>query len=381
MAKFTNDKDRRQFLENTLKIKLTTVGQNQLDENLIANRNCENVIGGIQVPLGIAGPLVVLNNQTKTQYYLPLATTEGALVASVNRGCKATRLSGGIITLAENIGVTRGPVFRTQSIVESWRLTEWLQKNLASLQTLASTTSSHLQLLKLETAYCGKDVFVRFYFDTAEAMGMNMVTKATQALANYIEGQTSSVCLSLSGNYCVDKKPSWLNFIKGRGKRVWAETTLKRAVVNQVLKTQPEKIVEVVNKKCHLGSIMSGSTGFNSHFANIVAALFLATGQDIAHVSEASTGVTIAELTGDNDLYFSVYIPDLMLGTIGGGTQLSSQKEALSILGLDKGSTGDSEKLARITGAAVLAGELSLVAALSAGHLVAAHEKLGRNKP
>jgi len=384
-------KKRREFLERKLGLMLKNIGNFSLDENKIRNRNCENMIGAVQVPIGIAGPLTI-NHQLSPasprlsrgratiNHFLPLATTEGVLVASVNRGCKATRLSGGVNVLVEEVGVTRGPVFRTKNIKQSLSLKNWLDENFKRLQKAASKTSSHLKLRKLGVRFAGRDVFVRFYFTTSEAMGMNMATIATQKMADLIKKKTGIKCLSLSGNFCVDKKPSWINFISGRGKRVWAESVVKKEVVKKVLKTMPEKIVELVNKKCLLGSVMSGSLGFNSHFSNIVAAIFLATGQDVAHVVEGSLGITTAELEKNGDLYFSIYLPDLMVGTVGGGTHLVTQREALAILGLDKGKTGDALKLAEIVGGAVLAGELSLVAALSAGHLVKAHGELGRGK-
>ena len=208
---------------------------------------------------------------------------------------------------------------------------------------------------------------------------MNMATIATKKAVQLIEKKMKAKCFSLSGNVCVDKKPSWLNFISGRGKKVWAEARIKKKTVKEVLKTTPQEIVAVVNKKCLLGSIMAGSLGFNAHFANVISALFLATGQDMAHVVDGSLGVTTAEKRG-GDLYFSVYIPSLMVGTVGGGTHLAAQEEALSLLGLGKGEVGESIKFARIIAGAVLAGELSLIAALAADHLAEAHQKLGRGK-
>lgn len=331
--------------------------------------NIENMIGWTKVPLGQAGPILINNKE----YLLPLATTEGALVASVNRGCKATRLSGGIKTLVEEVGTTRGPVFRTLGISESLKLKIWLEDHFKEIKAVAEKTSNYLILKKLGTRFCGKDVFVRFYFDTSEAMGMNMVTIATQKIVELIEKELKIKCLALSGNFCADKKPSWLNFISGRGQRVWAESIIPRKVIKEVLKTTPEKIIEVVRSKQWLGSMMAGSLGFNGHFANITAAIFLATGQDMAHVVEASLGITTAELEG-KDLYFSVYLPDLMIGVVGGGTGLATQQKALKNLQVNK------NNLAQVIGGAVLAGELSLTAALASGDLARAHQRLGRSK-
>lgn len=342
--------------------------------------NIENFIGWTKVPLGQVSGLVV----NKKSYDLPLATTEGALVASVNRGCKATRLSGGVKSLVEDVGATRGPVFCVSGISEGKKLIDWAKANFCLLQNMSEATSKHLRLIDFTPAMVGKNVWLRFRFNTGEAMGMNMVTIATEKIAELIERKLKVKCLALSGNFCVDKKPSWLNFVEGRGKKVWAEAVIKRQVVKDVLKTTPEKIVEVVHTKQHLGSIMSGSVGANGHFANIVAAMFLATGQDLGHVVEGSLGVTIAEITPrtvarsdssevESDLYFSVYLPDLMVGTVGGGTRLESPQQALKILG-----NPSALELAGIIGGAVLAGELSLTAALASGDLAKAHERLGR---
>ena len=335
--------------------------------------NIENQVGWTKIPLGQAGPLLVNGKN----YDLPLATTEGALVASVNRGCKATRLSGGIKTLVENFGATRGPVFKVKNLAEGKKLIDWVKVNFCLLQNEAEATSHHLKLIDFTSVMVGKNVWLRFRFDTGEAMGMNMVTIAMQKIVELIESRLKIKCVALSGNFCADKKASWLNFTSGRGKKVWAEAVIKREVVKEVLKTTPDKIIEVVQKKQWLGSIMSGSIGANGHFANIAAALFLATGQDMAHVVEASLGVTTAELVpaGSNPagLYFSIYLPDLMVGTVGGGTRLETQREALKMLG-----NPTAMELAGIIGGAVLAGELSLTAALASGDLAKAHEKLGR---
>ncbi len=366
---------RREALEKNLGISLENIGSYSLNEGFASTRNCENMIGAAQVPLGVAGPLKIKNKN----YFLPLATTEGALVASVNRGCRAVSLSGGVNVLVEDVGITRGPVFRTNSLSESATLKNWLEEHFTDLNNLAKETSGHLGLRKLETQILGRSVFIRFYFDSQEAMGMNMATIAVDKIAAFVENQTGSHCLSLSGNFCVDKKPSWLNFVLGRGKRVWAEAQISRAVVKEVLKTTPEKISQVWLNKCLLGSALSGSIGFNAHFGNIVAAIFAACGQDLGHITEGSLGITTTEPVG-KDLYISIYLPDLPIGTIGGGTTLETQKEALSLMGIKNGEKGSSLQLAGIIGGAVLAGELSLLASLAEGSLTLAHQKLGKGK-
>ena len=361
-------------------VRLDHVGKFSFDPVMLKNKNIENLVGATQVPLGVAGPLrtklKIDNGKWKiNDYWVPMATTEGALVASVNRGCKAIWEAGGCTAEVEKVGVTRGPVFKVAGIVQGKKLEHWLDENENLVKKVAEKTSTHLRYKSFSVQMAGRNVWVRFSFDTGEAMGMNMVTKATQAITGLIEKKLGIECIALSGNACVDKKPSWMNFINGRGRRVWAEVVLPAEVVVGVLKTTARKVVEVVQRKQMLGSLMTGSLGFNGHFANMVAALFLATGQDLGHVAECSSGVVTAEVEGDGGLYFSIYMPDVMVGVVGGGTGLPTQKEALQLLGVD---TADC--LAEVVGATVLAGELSLTAALSAGQLAQAHERLGRGK-
>jgi hydroxymethylglutaryl-CoA reductase (NADPH) len=208
-------------------------------------------------------------------------------------------------------------------------------------------------------------------------MGMNMVTIASEKAAELIEKECKAKCISLAGNFDIDKKPAWLNFINGRGRRVWAEATLSKKVVKEVLKTTPESFHNLAIKKCQIGSALSGSLGFNAHFANIIAAIFIATGQDIAHVVEGSMGITNTEVDNNGDLYVSIYLPALLLGTLGGGTNLPCQRECLELMGLKP--NGDVVKFASTVGAAVLAGEISLLASQAEGSLARAHKKHGRN--
>jgi len=373
---------RRNALEKHLSLSLPHIGSFSLDENVAGARNCENMIGVTQVPLGIAGPLVLSHlSQDTGHYYLPLATTEGALVASVNRGCKAITESGGATVDSARAGVTRGPVFKVESLAESRKLSVFVDTHFQELKKITEETSQHLTLNSITTKGVGRYRFLRFSFDTQDAMGLNMVTIATDRAVTYIEAQTGAVCTALSGNFCVDKKPSWQNFVHNRGFAVWAEIVLPKVVLASTLKTDAARVYETWVSKCMLGSIMSGSMGFNAQYANIIAALFIATGQDPAHVVEGSLGVTTAEVVGSGDLYLSIYLPDLMLGTVGGGTGLATQHEALSLLGVAHGGRGEySKRLAEIVGGAVLAGELSLLSSLEQGTLSSAHETLARGK-
>ena len=372
---------KRRWLEEKRQTTCKHIGHFSFDPQQVAGRNCENMIGATQIPLGAAGPITIktLKQETK-EYYVPLATTEGALVASVSRGCKAISLSDGALVKVKQLGTSRAPVFKVRNLIEAEKLIHWTQENFEYLKEITEETDTYLLLKKIQPFLSGRFVFLRFIYDTHEAMGMNMVTIATKRAAEAIQKSLGIELLSLSGNMCVDKKPCWLNFILGRGKRVWAEAVIKKEVVKNALKTTPEKIKSVVLGKNMVGSQLSGSLGFNAHFSNIIAALFIATGQDPAHVVEGSLGTTSAEVEKNGDLYFSIYLPSLLLGTIGGGTGLATQQEALKILGLGNGTKGEALELARIVGGAVLAGELSLVSALAANHLAKAHEQLGRSQ-
>lgn len=371
---------RRKNLEKMLKVKLSHVGNYSLNAEIASTKNCENMIGAVQIPLGVAGPLKIRSSLQNRDVFIPLATTEGALVASVNRGSKAILQSGGASVISKKVGITRAPVFVVEDINEGEKTAKWVRENFSMLKETVEETSSHLKLLTIVSQIVGRNLFLRFNFDSQDAMGMNMATIACTVVADIIEKKTKAKLVSISGNYCADKKPNMLNFIQGRGIQVSADCTLSLDVVKRILKTTPEKFIDVVNRKVYIGSILSGSIGANSHAANVLAAIFAATGQDLAHISEVSSVVTTAEIT-NKGLYVSVFLSDLVIGTIGGGTGLETQKEALTIMGLSGGSCGEnSQKLAEIIGAAVLAGELSLIASLSVNSLARAHRKLGRGE-
>jgi len=377
LRNFEDSTDRRQFLEQALKIRLDNISRFSFSEDQVSDKNIENLIGATQIPLGVAGPISIQNSKFKIQnFFVPLATTEGALIASVSRGCKAILESGGVHVEYHNVGVTRAPVFKTSGIKKNVEVKKWIGENYEQIKRLCESTSSHLKLLKIDSNFAGKNLFIRFSFDSEDAMGMNMATIAAEKAIEFIEKDTGIICLSVSGNYDVDKKASWLNFINGRGKQVWADITLKKEVIAQVLRTSSDKICNLILRKILTGSAMAGSMGFNAHYANIIAAIFAATGQDLGQVVEGSLGITSAETLDNGDLYFSVYLPNLMIGTVGGGTNLPTQKEALQIMGIKD--SGDTKKFAIIIAAAILAGELSLLASQSIGTLGKSHIELGR---
>ncbi len=377
---YKNAAERRKALEAFLHISLPHIGSFTLSEEMAATRHTENMVGATQIPLGVAGPLPLHIENREEEYMLPLATTEGALVASVNRGVKAIRDSGGATVSAFGFGATRGIVFHIDGVREGEAFAQFVYTNKAQLNTVAQQTSHHIALMEVTVKTVGRFVFVRLSFDTQDAMGMNMVTIAAEAIAQEITKKTHARLIAIAGNYDVDKKPSWLNFIRGRGWEVRADIVLSEEVLRNVLKTTAKDMYEVWLAKCMVGSALSGSMGFNAHYANIIAALFLATGQDPAHVVEGSLGITTAEIQG-NDLYISVYLPDVMLGTVGGGTELATQQEALYILGIVGGNSGKNAKeFAGIVGGTVLAGEVSLLASLASNTLACAHKTLARKK-
>ncbi len=371
---------RRKAMEDALKINLYHIGKYSFDTKIASVKNCENMIGVVQIPLGVAGPLEIKSSLQKRKIFVPLATTEGALVASVNRGSKAITESGGANVVSKKIGITRAPVFVVENIGRGEETIEWVKDNINEIKKIAEETSSHLKLLDIKSWMVGRNLFLRFKFDSQDAMGMNMATIACTLAADLIEKKTKAKLVSISGNMCVDKKANVLNIIEGRGIQVWADCVLPAEIVEKVLKTTLEKFVDVVARKVYLGSILSGSIGANAHAANVLAAIFLACGQDVAHITEVSSVITTAEILKQG-LYISVFLPDLVVGTIGGGTSLATQQEALNILGVFGGDNGrNSQKLAEIIGGAVLAGEISLIASLSINSLACSHRKLGRGE-
>lgn len=367
---------RRAFIEKYSDAKLDNIGNYSIDIEKASKRNIENPIGVLQLPMGVAGPLKVNGQYCNREVFVPLATSEGALVASINRGASTITSSGGVNVRVIADVMTRAPAIKTDSAIDALKTKQWFEDNFDKLKEIAESTTSHGKLIKIDPIIIvGNYVYPRFVYSTGDSMGMNMVTIATEKILDEMTKETSAIHLALSGNLCVDKKPAAINMIEGRGKTVVADILIPEEIVNKKLKTTAEGIVEVNTVKNLLGSAAAGSMAYNAHYANMVAAIFLATGQDAAHVVEGSLGITTAE-NRDGDLYFSVNLPDLPIATVGGGTSLETANEGLKILGV-AGSNKVLE-LAEIVASTVLAGELSLLAALSAGHLARAHKELGR---
>ncbi|MDD3043383.1 MAG: hydroxymethylglutaryl-CoA reductase (NADPH) [Methanosarcinaceae archaeon] len=367
------------------KLEFEEIQNFSLDVETAGRKNIENMIGAVQIPLGVAGVLKVNGEYADSEYYLPLATTEGALVASVNRGCSAIRKAGGVNVRIFEDEMTRAPVFKLESLDRAKKFYDWVKSPEAfeQFREVAEKTSRFGKLLGVKPFVSGTYVHLRFSYDTKDAMGMNMVTIATDAVLHLIEDEFGAEPLSLSGNMCTDKKPAAINTILGRGKTVVAEITIPADVVKNTLKCTPEAMVRVNYSKNILGSARAGALGFNAHAANIIAAIYLACGQDAAHVVEGSTAITSMELTKYGEVNCTVTLPALALGTVGGGTGLGTQRDCLNLLGV--AGAGDppgsnAKKFAEIVAAAVLAGEISLIGAQAAGHLARAHAQLGRGK-
>lgn len=367
---------RREFLERKYSLNLDNISNYSLDMERASARNIENSIGVLQLPMGIAGPLKINGDYCKREVFVPLATSEGALVASINRGASAITASGGVNAHVISDIMTRAPVIKTENASQSIEIKQWFIDNFSELKEIAESTTSHGKLIKIDPILiAGSYVYPRFVFSTGDSMGMNMVTIASEKILEKLADETSARHIALSGNACVDKKPAAINIVEGRGKSVVADILIPKEIVNKKLKTTAEAMEEVNVAKNLIGSAVSGSLSYNAHYANMVAAIFLATGQDAAHVVEGSLGITTAEAR-DGDLYFSVNLPDLPIATVGGGTSLEVANEGLNILGV--AGSGKAREFAEIVASTVLAGELSLVGALAAGHLARAHQELGR---
>lgn len=356
------------------------------DYSKVMGTCCENVIGYMPVPVGVAGPLLLDGKQ----FQVPMATTEGCLVASTNRGCRAIALGGGANSRVLADAMTRGPVVRLPSACQAAEVKAYLEstEGFKTIKEAFDQTSRFARLERLLIGLASRNLYIRFQSKTGDAMGMNMISKGTeQALARLKEEFPELQVLAVSGNYCTDKKPAAINWIEGRGKSVVCEATIPAKVVKEILKTSTAALVDVNINKNLVGSAMAGSIGgYNAHAANIVAAIYIACGQDPAQTVGSSNCITIMEASGHTgeDLYISCTMPSIELGTVGGGTNLPPQQACLQMLGVLGPSQvcpgENARQLAMVVCGTVLAGELSLMSALAAGHLVKSHMTHNRSK-
>jgi hydroxymethylglutaryl-CoA reductase (NADPH) len=352
-----------------------------LDYTRVHGANCEIVVGYVPLPVGLVGPLTV-NGET---VYVPMATTEGCLVASTNRGAKAITAGGGATAVLLRDGITRAPCVRMPSAAQAAHLKLWCEtpQHFSTLQRAFESTTSFGKLLKCAPTVAGRNVYLRLTCFSGDAMGMNMVSKGSLAVIETLQQEFPELVLvALSGNMCTDKKAAATNWLEGRGKSIVVEATIPKDVVTNTLKTTVHSMVQTNLHKNLIGSAMAGALGgFNAHASNIVTAVFLATGQDPAQNVESSNCITLLEETEEGDLWISCTMPSIEVGTVGGGTSLPAQAACLQAMGVRGGGAtpgAHAQKLAQIVASATLAGELSLLAALAANTLVQAHMQHNR---
>ncbi|WP_405235972.1 hydroxymethylglutaryl-CoA reductase [Lentisalinibacter orientalis] len=369
-------RSRREFITEQTGTRFTHLASYSLDPATLRG-NIENFTGVAQMPVGYAGPLLVNGEHAEGEFYVPMATTEGTLVASYNRGMSITREAGGITTTIADDAMQRAPVFVFPSAREARAFGEWVSENFAGIKAAAEATTSVGKLRDIEQYAASRMLYLRFNFTTGDAAGQNMAGKAALAACHWIVEQYGRVEYYLSGNMDTDKKHSTLNSLHSRGKRVIAEVTIPDALLRDRMRVSAEQLF-ATRRVSQLGALMAGAVYNGVHPANAIAATFIATGQDEANVAESHAAFTYAEVTRTGDFYYSITLPSLIVATYGGGTGLATQRECLESLGCY--GPGKARKLAEIIAATVLCGEISLGAAVVAEEWVSSHETYGRNR-
>jgi hydroxymethylglutaryl-CoA reductase (NADPH) len=368
---------RRAMVRERTGVELRHVAHHSFDPHLTAG-NCENFIGVAQVPMGLAGPLLIDGEHARGEFLIPLATSEGTLVASYSRGMKVLNLCGGVRTTVIADAMQRAPVFVFTDARACRDFVKWIDANLAHIRREAEATSSIARLQDIESYVANKFVYLRFNFSTGDAAGQNMVGRATFAACNWILERAAGVThFYLESNFATDKKASQVNMMRTRGKRATAEAVITREALRRHLRVEPEQLAHHYGV-ANVGAFISGANNNGAQSANGITAMFIATGQDVANVAESSSGILYSELTPAGDLYISLTIPSLIVATYGGGTSLPTQRECLEILGCY--GKGKVNRLAEIVVGVALAGEISLGAAISSSDWVSSHEQFGRNR-
>ncbi len=367
---------RHQFIKQNCDVDPKHIGSYSIDpESTIGN--IENFIGVAQVPIGLAGPLLINGEHAQGEFYIPMATSEGTLVASYNRGMRLLSEAGGVTVSVVDDAMQRAPVFIFENAREARDFGEWIDQHFPEIKAAAESTTSQGKLRNIEKYAAARMLYLRFNFTTGDAAGQNMVGKATYYACEWIKANNTNVeRYVLSGSMDTDKKHSQLNTLHSRGKRVVAEATVPGHLLESIMGVKAEQLYKQ-RAISQVGGFLSGTSNTGAHSANGITALFIATGQDAANVAESSAAITYADLDGDN-YYLSITIPSLIVATFGGGTRLATQNECLRILGCE--GAGKVNKLAEIIGGTVLAGEFSLSSAVLAGDWVSSHDKLGRNR-
>ncbi len=369
---------RLKFAEAYAGVKLTALGKHSIAPASVQG-NCENFIGAAQVPIGLAGPVKINGEFARGEFLVPLATTEGTLVASYNRGIKVINLCGGVTTTVADDVMQRAPAFTFSSARLALSFKNWVDDHFDELQQHAGTSSRFARLILVESFLSNNFAFLRLNFRTGDAAGQNMVTKAAYEGCLWILENCpyKPERFFLESNMATDKKPSLINSLLGRGKRVTAEITFKKEVLERELHVTAQQL-DYHRAVGNIGAMLSGTNNNGLHSVNAIAALFIATGQDVANVAESSACVTHAEVKPNGDLYASVTLPSLIVASYGGGTGLGTQRECLELMGCY--GEGKARKLAEIVAGVVAAGEISLAAAISSADWVSSHEAYGRNR-
>ena len=368
---------RRTFITEKTGAQLDTIARYALDPELTRG-NIENFIGCVQMPLGLAGPIHITGEYARGDFYIPMATTEGTLLASYSRGMRAISESGGVKTTVVKHSMQRAPVFLFADALQAREFGAWLVSMFDAIKAVAETTTRSGKLCEIEQYPVANMLYTRFCYTTGDAAGQNMTSKATFAACEWIKANHPlQPRYILSGAIDTDKKHSAMNMIQTRGKRVIAEFTLKREVARELLRIDTEQLYRY-RQIAAVGALQAGSAYSGAHAANGIAAMFIATGQDAANVAESHGGITYGQLLENGDYYWSVTLPAIICATHGGGTGLPTQRECLQMLGCV--GTGKADKLAEIIAAVVLAGDVSLTSAVLAGDWVTSHEALGRNR-
>jgi hydroxymethylglutaryl-CoA reductase (NADPH) len=369
--------ERRAFVKKQTGSETEHLGQFSFEPSVLRG-NIENFIGVAQVPIGLAGPLLVNGEYAKGEFFVPLATTEGTLVASYNRGMKLLCESGGVTVTVVDDAMQRAPVFVFASAREARDFGVWINKNFAEIKAKAESTTSFGKLRDIQQFPASRFLYLRFNYLTGDAAGQNMVGKATKAACDWIKEVYPGIeRYQLEGSFATDKKTSWVNTLHTRGKKVIAEATIPADKLKEIMHVSVEQIFEA-RLTSQLGGYLAGVNNNGAHSANGIAAIFIACGQDAANVAESSAAAVYADITKSGDYYFSITLPALIVATHGGGTGLPTQRECLEMLGCY--GEGKVKKFAEIVAATVLCGELSLGTAVIADEWVSSHEKLGRNR-
>jgi len=368
---------RRQFIKEKTGANLEHTGQFSIDTSVLPG-NIENFIGIVQMPVGIAGPVKINGENAVGDFYVPLATTEGTLVASYSRGMRVINECGGVTTTVVEQYMQRAPAFIFENARDARKFGQWVKDNFSAIKEAAETTTRVGKLIHIQQWSVAKTLYLRFNFTTGDAAGQNMVGKATLMACEWIRGAYPGSRYLLSGNMDTDKKHSHLNVLHTRGRRVIAELIIKKEVLKAIMKVDT-RVLAKATVLANTGAMLAGAAYNGPHSANGIASIFIATGQDEANVVESHAGLLSIDLLDNDDLYMAVTLPSLIVATYGGGTGLPTQRECLEIM--DCYGKGKANKFAEIVAATVLAGDISLGCAVIAGDWVSSHDKMGRNRP